>query len=102
MTPLEMLFSFAQVVFPASLVIPTILAVLPPDEPPVGLAILFFIPIAELWVTILVATLILLPQTATDARVTLATLVIVGLLLTYGLMRIVPFTLEVNLSIKAG
>lgn len=54
-------FSLAQVVFPASLVIPTILAVLPPDEPPVGLAILFFIPIVELWVTILVAALILLP-----------------------------------------
>jgi hypothetical protein len=55
----------------------------------VGLAILFFIPIAELWVIILVATLILLPQTAIDARITLATLVIVGLLLTYGLMRLV-------------
>ena len=102
MTSLEMLFAFAQVVFPASLIVPTILAVLPPDEPPVGLAILFFIPIAQLWVTILVATLILLPQAATDARITLATLVIVGLLLTYGLMRIAPFVLEVNLRIKVG
>ena len=50
----------------------------------------------------LVATLILLPQAATDARITLATLVIVGLLLTYGLMRIAPFVLEVNLRIKVG
>jgi hypothetical protein len=102
MTPLEILLSFAQIIFPVSLVVPTILGVLRPAAPPVALAVLFFIPIAELWTTIAVAVVDLFPQAKTEAWTAIATLLIVGVLLTYGLMRIAPFTLEVNLGIKVG
>ncbi|MCL4487841.1 MAG: hypothetical protein M1570_06885 [Chloroflexi bacterium] len=100
MTPVEILFSFGQIVFPASLLVPAILAAFPPEKPLGGLAVLFFAPLAELWVTILVAVLILVPPMTIVGWITLATLPIVGVLLTYGLMKIVPLMLEVNLSIK--
>lgn len=107
MVPLEMLFAFAMIVFPVSLLVPTILANFPPPDAtapsisPVPLAVLYLVPILELWVTVIVAILVLLPQTAIEARTALVVLPLVCLLVTYGLISIAPFMLEVILTTKA-
>ena len=100
MTFLQLQLSLAEIIFPVCLIVPTLLICLPQDKPVAALAVLYWIPIAHLWIVVAAAVAVLYGEPGVLPGITLLTFPAVGLVLTYALMKIAPFVLEVSLALK--